>query len=190
MPDRHTILADTSALIGLASCDSAYADLVFSEVKMTTSWTCFKEIRDKARSGRNHHLKQAAQRVIDYIKDSEIAYPTRVNVPSAPNAGAFNAGEKSLRIAPHNHDEFSTVILFDNEAAVLLENSQQQLEHEGRDISIEPPNFPLFLLTRRDNDEPGIDNQNFCDQSEKMLQRQGWKGAQQELLFWQYPIRC
>lgn len=190
MPDRHTILADTSALIGLASCDSEYADLVFSEVKMTTSWTCFKEIRDKARNGRNHHLRQAAQRVIDYIKDKEIAYPTRVNVPSAPNAGAFNAGEKSLRVALHKHDEFSTVILFDNEAAVLLEKSQQQLEDEGRNISIEASNFPLFLLTNRDSDKPGIDDQEFCDQSEKMLQKRDWKGAQQEYLFWKYPIEC
>ena len=190
MPDFHTILADTSALLGLASCDSECADLVFSEVKMTTSWTCFKEIRDKAKNGRSRALRQTAQRVIEYVQDNEIAYPTRVNISSAPNAGSFDAGEKSLRIALHKHDKFSTVVLFDKDAVVLLENTRQQLADSGRDISIKPPNFPLFLLTRRDSDKPGIDNQTFCNQSEAMLQRRDWKGSQQEPLFWNYPIDC
>ena len=157
---------------------------------MTTSWTCFKEIRDKARNGSNRSLRQAAQRVIDYIKSREMDYPTRVNIPSAPNAGEFDAGEKSLRIALHKHNEFSTIILFDEGASVLLEDTRKQLAEEGREISIKPPNFPLFLLARRDSNEPGIDDDEFCEQSEKMLQRRGWKGAQQEPLFWQYPIRC
>lgn len=190
MPEYHTILADTSALIGLASCDSVYADLIFSEVKMTTTWTCFKEVRDKARHGSGHSLRQAAQKIIDYIESGEIDYPTRVNIPSAPNAGEFDAGEKSLRIALHRFEEFSTVILLDKGATVILENTRQQLAEEGRDISIKPPNFPLFLLALRDSDEPGIDNDEFCEQSEKMLRRRSWKGAQQEPLFWQYPIQC
>lgn len=190
MPEYHSILADTSALIGLASCDSEYADLIFSEVKMTTSWTCFKEVRDKARNSGNRSLKQAAQRVIDYVKSGEIAYPTRVNIPSAPNPGEFDAGEKSLRIALYTHEEFSTVILFDKGATVLLENTRQELAEQGRDVSIEPPNFPLFLLTRRDRDKPSMDADEFCEQSEKILQRRNWKGAQQEPLFWQYPICC
>jgi len=184
------ILADSSALIGLAACNEEYADMVFSEIAVSTTWTCFREIRNKARNGGSHWLQKSAERILDYVEDGEIAYPTRVNIPGAPNSGVPDAGEKSVRIALGQYEEISSILLFDRGAAVLLERTQQELAGTPNEFTIEPPNFPLYILTCRDSDKQNMSKDTFCDQSEKILQRMDWKGSRQENLFWEFPINC
>ena len=184
------ILADSSALIGLAACDEEYVDMVFSEIAISTTWTCYCEIRDKARNGESHWLQKSSKRILDYINDGEIAYPTRVNTPGAPNSGVPDAGEKSVRIALGQYEEISSILLFDRNAAVLQERTQQELAGTPNEFTIDPPNFPLYLLTRRDSDEQNICKDSFCDQSEKILQRMDWRGSQQENLFCEFPVDC
>ena len=184
------ILADSSALIGLAACNEEYADMVFSEIAVSTTWTCFCEIRHNARNGDSHWLQKSAERILNYVKDGEIAYPSRVNIPGEPNSSVPDAGEKSVRIALGQYEEISSVLLFDRAAAVLLERTQQEFAGTPNEFTIEPPNFPLYLLTRWDSDEQNISKDTFCDQSEKILQRMDWKGSRQENLFWEFPINC
>lgn len=187
MTEVHPIIADASALLGLASCDAEYSDLIFSEIGITTTWTCYKEIRDNSRNARSDWVQDSAQRIMDYVQDGAIPYPNRVNLPGSPTAGEYNAGEKSIQIALSKYESISTVIIYDREAVVLLERQQRQCSGTPYEFEIEPPNFPLYLLTLRDGDQPGIDNDIFNEQTEKLLQRMNWKGSRQEDLFWKYP---
>lgn len=186
MAEVYPIIADSSALLGLASCDAEYSDLIFSEIGITTTWTCYKEIRDKARNARGNWVQDSAQRIMNYVKDGEMPYPNRVNLPGSPTAGSYNAGEKSIQIALSTYESISTVVIYDREAVVLLEKQQRQSSGTPYEFEIEPPNFPMYLLTLRDSDRPNMQLDVFNEQTEKVLQRMGWKGSRQEELFWKY----
>lgn len=188
MPDLYPIIADSSALLGLASCESEYSDLVFTEIGITTTWTCFKEVRDKSRNSGDHWVRKSANRIMDYVDNGDIPYPTRVNIPGSPTAGGYNAGEESIRIALGSYDCFSDVIIYDDEAVTRLERTQKELSGTDSFFEIEPPNFPLFLLTLRGSGSANITVEEFDDQSELLLQRMGWKGSSHEDQFWKYPV--
>lgn len=113
-----------------------------------------------------------------------------MNIPGAPNSGVPDAGEKSVRIALGQYEEISSILLFDRDAAVLLERTRQELAGTPNEFTIEPPNFPLYLLTRWDSDVHNMSKDTFCNQSEKILQRMNWRGSRQENLFWEFPINC
>lgn len=188
MPDAKPILADSSALIALGVIEPSYSELVFSEVGISTTYTCFKEIRNKSRNSSNHWTGQGADRIIEYIKEDTIDYPTRVTTPGAPTVGQFDAGEKSLQLAVKKHEEVSHVIIYDSNAWHILERDQEELQGTSHSFHLEPPNFPLYILER----ETSIDftQSEFCNQTEIMINRREWDGSAQESLFWSYPIDC
>jgi hypothetical protein len=186
----HPILADSSALIGLCSLDKEVSDTVFSEIGITTTWTCYKEVLHKSENGQTHSLRKSAGRLVNYVESDIMDYPTHETFPGSPNAGAYNAGEKSIRIALSQHEEFDTVILYDDEAAVMLNRTQDELDGTSNEFNIEPPNFPLFLLSQRTGPEESITDDIFCNQTNLMLDRRDWINSNNEDIFWKYPINC
>jgi hypothetical protein len=190
MPDLQPILADSSALIALCACNQEVSDLVFSEIGLTTTWTCYKEVHDKAENGESHSLREAASRLIEYVEDDVMEYPTRKVFPGSPNAGVYNAGEKSLRIALSQHEEFTTAILYDDEASIMLNRLRKELEGTANVFEIEAPNFPLFILSRRNSSEDSIDEDVFCNQTERIIEGMGWGKSENVDIFWKYPVQC
>lgn len=188
MPNVHPILADSSALIGLAAIEAEYAELVFSTVGITTTYTCFKEIRDLSRDADDQWTQRAATRVIDFIEDGTIDYPNRVPIPSAPVARRFNAGEKSLQIAVKQYDSVTDILLYDSDAWHVLQGLQEELADTARSFNLEPPNLPLYIMAA--NDSVAFSEDEFCKQTDTMIKRRGWDGSLQEELFWDYPIDC
>lgn len=191
-PPRR-ILCDTSALVGLACCDERIATEAFSEFRLTTTYTCFKEVREKARHGNSYWLREGAQRVLDFVEDEEIDAPDRVVVPGSPNAGEPNAGEKSLRLVLRKDESFTDVSIYDAEATVLLNRTRKRIgEQTGEKppFHLVPPNFPLFLSTLRESDGSRLTDAEFCRQTATILSRREWWQSKQEQLFWEYPVDC
>jgi hypothetical protein len=168
------IIADTDALVGLGSINQDITETIFSDMDITVSGICYKELRNKYREGDDPSLRDRAKRAFDCIERDQLE-----GYPGKYRAGEDNAGEKSIRTGV-NQDNYDVVLLYDCGAIEMLSETKSK---NDLSFSIEPPNYPLIALC----EEGYITKKEAKNQTQLMLNETGWINSEQKDLFWQYP---
>jgi hypothetical protein len=180
--DHYPIIADTSALLAVAGTE--YADLVFSELGITTTEICLNEIK-RNENRASPSTRNAATAILKYHSDSAFPSPTVVPVPDAASNPDPGAGEDSIEAVINEYPNcFSKFLMVDVPAMAQLINSGFP---ETNKVQILPPN-DVFLLLYELNE---LTKQEFCEVCAEMLGNEGWDTDELLTFIWKYsPVDC
>lgn len=185
---RHPILADTSALIALATSDQW--EVARTALKLTTTNVCRNELRRHEREAReyapegsrDHRLHHGSKRALAAFEDDACAFSV-VTVVGTPCGD--DAGERSIeKEVATNPDPYRYVALNDADARDRLRRLK---EREGLAYEVVPPTYLLFVLY--DND--CLTRAAFCEACADMLRGEGWTNAGAVYAMWNaIPVDC
>lgn len=187
-PERHPILADTSALIAVANTE--LWDAVRDHLRVSTTNVCRQElarhVRDAsehAREGsREHQLHHGSRRVLDALEDDEIPFTT---IACVPRPHGEDAGEESLGIELSQYpDAYQIVVVMD---ARGRDSIRRSLDRAGLEKPVVAPTYLFYLLL----DHDVVTHEQFCTACSEMLTNEGWTGYRAVKAAWEsIPVDC
>lgn len=179
----HHRIVDTNGLAAIGH--SAHSETVFTSVGMTTTANCFKELRAGMDDPYRHFAyRNGAKVAYEYFDDRE-EYDNLAlfAAPGSPVYSANNAGELSIRVTLFERPEtFEIVVTYDDDVGPIL----RPVKDAGIDVSILPPNEPLFALYRQER----LSRQDYCETTADIIYEQGWKRSMNADTFWRFPVDC
>lgn len=187
-PERHPILADTSALIAVANTE-LWKELR-DRLRLTTTNVCRQELDRHVRNtsefaredSREYHLHYGLRRVLDALEDDEVPFTT---VTCVPRPHGEDAGEELLRIELSQHpDAYEVVTVMDIRGRDSIRRS---LDRAGLEKPVVAPTYLFYLLL----DHGFVTHEQFCTACGEMLRNEGWTGYRAVKAAWEaIPVDC
>lgn len=187
-PTRHPILADSSALVALAT--NEHWETARSSLRVTTTNVCHNELRRHERErreyapegSREHRLHHGSERALQAFEDEEAAFSV---VTVVGTTSGEDAGERSIEAeVSRNPDPYRYVAIHDTDGRDRL---RRQKERRELSYSVVPPTFLLYVLFDTDR----LTRAEFCEGCAEMMTGEGWTNAASVYAMWEsIPVDC
>lgn len=165
-PSPRAVLVDTSSLI--AYCKTSYDEMVFRQLKMSTTNVCNEEVARQKGATEYHEQQRACNRYLELLREEKNPDVEYVE-PYKPYVE--NQGEESLEAVFRQYPrEVKYVLLFDFDAIERFESLKSALGGRATDTRISLPNLAFEILRR--NEEMSDDE--YCNATYQMGIEEGW----------------
>ncbi len=192
MPHPHAFVADTDALIALAT--TSVWPSISQNVGISTTNVCLDELKDLAKewngfgmpgSRRARHAK-AADRVIDAVKKTDTTIKHHVM------QGCRNGEHSIMKLVRSNTDYVEGILMMDSGEHDEYDIGGRKLirshiDLEKHNIVFPSPAFPIAVLFENDI----ISRDRFCNETQRIMAKEDWTSYSAIKRMWaEIPVDC